>query len=167
VDETEIDPPRRIWRDVVAHPGATAILALTTSSLSDPETKIVLVRQYRHAVREFLWEIPAGTLEPGEEILDCARRELLEETGLQAVLWKPLSTFYTAPGFCDEQMHLYLATSASLAPLPTRPAPPEDEMIEIGFFSIPQARQMIREGQIKDAKTLVGLLALETILTGL
>ena len=75
-DEIELSPTKRIQRDVVVHPGATAILPVTTSIFTDPTTQVVLVKQYRHATREFLWEIPAGTLEPGEEILACAQREL-------------------------------------------------------------------------------------------
>ena len=108
-----------------------------------------------------LWEIPAGTLEPGEGALACAQRELLEETGLEAKEWLQLVDFYTAPGFCSENMHLFLARSISSATSkPDRL--PMDEFIDVGYFSLGEAREMMRRGEIKDAKSLVGLLALET-----
>ncbi|MBI3661282.1 NUDIX hydrolase [Candidatus Acetothermia bacterium] len=160
VDELELPNHQIVQREIVEHPGATAIVALVTESSDQRNTKVVLVRQYRHAAGESLWEIPAGTLEPGEGPLGCAQRELLEETGLEAKDWLHLVDFYTAPGFCSENMRLFLARSISSATSkPDRL--PMDEFIDVGYFSLAEAREMIRRGQIKDAKSLVGLLVLE------
>jgi ADP-ribose pyrophosphatase len=166
VDELERSQQELLEREIVDHPGATAIIAVTSADLRDPDTKVVLVSQYRHAAQEALWEIPAGTLEPGEEILTCAKRELLEETGLQAQEWIPLFIFYTAPGFCNEKMHLYLAKALS----PTAPGSypkPDDEEIEVGYFSLNQIKELILSQQIKDAKSLVGLLWLFSLWSNL
>jgi ADP-ribose pyrophosphatase len=161
-DEIELAPTQLIRRDVISHPGATAIVPITSASVSDAETKLILVRQYRHATREFLWEIPAGTLEPGEDILACAQRELLEETGLRSSVWQKLHVFYPAPGFCDEKMHLYAAFSVNSADT-SLVKPPDDEAIESRSFTLLEIESMIKEGQIRDAKSLVGLLLLRSL----
>src|SRR5918992_3461114 len=103
VDEVERADGRRTTRDVVEHPGAVAIVAWDGARLA-------MVRQWRHATGQSLLELPAGTLEPDEPPETTARRELAEETGLAAATWEEGPRFYTAPGFCDELMHLYLAT---------------------------------------------------------
>ncbi len=151
VDDVALADGRRTTREIVEHPGAVAIVAVQGKG---DDSRIVLVRQFRKAVEQFLWEIPAGTLEPSEEPLVCAQRELLEETGLSAQRWSHLQTFYTAPGFCTEKMWLYLAQdlrshSHSQA---------ADEQIEVGFYSRSQIEELLRAHQIQDAKTLVGLL---------
>jgi ADP-ribose pyrophosphatase len=151
VDEVALPTGRRATREIVEHPGAVAIVALRGEG---EEEQIVLVRQFRKAVEESLLEIPAGTLEPNEEPLACAQRELLEETGFVAQRWEHLQTFYTAPGFCTEKMRLYLARD--LRPAPHRPAP--DEQIELGFYSRSHVKELLQAQQIRDAKTLVGLL---------
>lgn len=152
VEEVVLESGRRATREIVEHPGAVAILALQGEGDAQ---RVVLVRQFRKAVAQFLLEIPAGTLEPGEEPLACAQRELLEETGLIARHWMHLQTFYTAPGFCTEKMWLYLAQDVQPAPQ-SRAA--DDEQIEVCLYTRAQVQEMLRSGQIHDAKTLVGLL---------
>lgn len=136
--------------DVVRHPGAVAILAV----LPKP-TRVLLVRQYRQAPGRRLWEIPAGTLDrPGESPQDCAARELVEETGYRAGALQLVSTFYTAPGFCDERMHLFAA--AKLVRTKGGERDP-DEWIDVHEVAWPEALEMARKGEIEDAKTLVAL----------
>jgi len=134
-------------REVVLHPGAVAILPIFH------DERILLVRQYRHPVNAPLWEIPAGKLERGEDALTCAKRELLEETGYEATTWEKLLSFYTSPGFCDEQISLFLAQEFSKA---TEPAP--DEIAAQGLFHPRQLRKMMMTGEIRDGKTLLALL---------
>ncbi|MCS7197578.1 MAG: NUDIX hydrolase [Candidatus Bipolaricaulota bacterium] len=151
VDDIALEGGRRTTREIVEHPGAVAIVALQGEG---DNQQVVLVRQFRKAAEQFLVEIPAGTLEPGEDPLACAQRELLEETGLSAERWSLLQTFYTAPGFCTERMWLYLAQG--LRSYPQNQA--VDEQIEVGFYSRAQVKELLRNQQIQDAKTLVGLL---------
>ena len=132
-------------REIVEHPGAVAIVAI------DREGMLTLVRQRREAVRKELLELPAGTLEEGESPLDCARRELQEETGLTGGSWRERSVFYTTPGFCRERMHLFLAEG--LDPGPARPE--ADEQLDLVRW--PEADIESRLPEIEDAKTLVGL----------
>jgi len=133
-------------REIVEHPGAVAIVA------ADRDGAVTLVRQLREPARAALLELPAGTLEEGEEPLTTARRELAEETGLTGGRWRELATFYTTPGFCRERMHLYLAEGLE----PGEAHPETDESIEL--VRIPPAELEARLGEIEDAKTLVGLL---------
>jgi ADP-ribose pyrophosphatase len=136
-------------REIVEHPGAVVIVPLTEAG------EVVLVRQYRKAIGRVTWELPAGTLEPGEEPAACARRELKEETGLEASEWHPVIEFYSSPGFCTEKMYLFRARGLSQGPAATDP----DERISCGRFLLDEALEMARRGEIADAKTLVGLLA--------
>ena len=134
-------------REVVIHPGAVAILPVFD------DRQILLVRQYRHPVNAPLWEIPAGKLEQGEDTLACAKRELLEETGYEATSWEKLLSFYTSPGFCNEQITLYLANELSKA---TEPIP--GEITTQGLFEPRQLKKMVKTGEIRDGKTLLALL---------
>jgi ADP-ribose pyrophosphatase len=136
-----------VVRDCIEHPGAVAIVPFL------PGNRIVLIRQYRFAVRGDLWEIPAGTLEAGEAPGACARRELMEEIGYRAGRLEKLGVFYTAPGFCDERMHLYVARD--LRP-ERRPGDP-DEIIRPRAVPLATALRWAGTGRIRDAKTLVGL----------
>jgi ADP-ribose pyrophosphatase len=131
--------------DIVEHRGSYAIIATPT-----PDT-MVLVRQYRHAVGRELWEIPAGTAEPGEKILEGALRELAEETGYRAAIVRALGSFYVTPGFCDEIMHLVYANELT----PGETNPDEDERIVVQNFTIDEISQLVRDGEIADAKTLI------------
>jgi len=146
VDAVERGDGRRTTRDVVEHPGAVAILAW------DGE-RIAMVRQWRHATGRALLEIPAGTLEPDEPPAETARRELAEESGLAAATWEEGPRFYTAPGFCDELMHLYLATDLS----ETTAGGDEDEELETSWLELADALAAIDDGRIMDAKTIAGV----------
>jgi ADP-ribose pyrophosphatase len=151
VDEVEEPGGVRGLREVVRQIGSVAALPV------HDDGRIVLVRQYRYAVRDQVWELPAGRLDPGEPPEDAARRELEEEVGLSARSLEPLLTFWVTPGFCDEVMHLYRATDFQSVP----PRPDEDERIEVGSFTLAEARAMIDRGEIREGKTLIALL-LET-----
>ena len=135
-------------REVVDHPGAVAIVPLLDNK------NVILVKQYRYAVRDTLWEVPAGTIESGEEPLACARRELVEETGYEADSFEFLFKCYLAPGYSSEQINVYLAKK-----LHSRSAKnDEDEIIHAQSFEIGRALRMIAENKIKDAKTISALL---------
>ena len=150
IDEVERADGRRTSREVVEHPGAVAILAW------DGE-RLAMVRQWRHATGQILLEIPAGTLEPGEPPAETARRELAEEVGLAASAWTEGPRFYTAPGFCTELMHVYLATDLR----DERADADEDEDLEPSWMTLPEVLGAIDDGGIVDAKTMaaVGWLA--------
>lgn len=135
-------------REVVCHGGSVVVLP----RLDDG--RVVLVRQYRYAVRRWLWELVAGGIEPGETAREAARRELLEETGYRARTVKTLLVFYSSPGFLTERM--VLAEARGLAR--GRAEPEHDEWIQLGRFTPAQLRKMIRTKIIRDSKTLVGLL---------
>jgi ADP-ribose pyrophosphatase len=145
---------RRHFRDGVLHPGAVTIAAVLADG------RILLVRQYRHPAGEVLAELPAGTLDTlddgsVEEPLPAAKRELFEETGYRAESWRKLAEFFTAPGFATELMHLYLATDAK--PDPAYEGPQEDERLIVEEVSFAEAISRADTGEIRDAKTLIGL----------
>src|SRR5580765_1105396 len=133
-------------REIVDHPGAVAIVAV------DSEGMLTLVRQRREAVREELLELPAGTLEAGETPLECARRELAEETGLTGGSWREAATFYTTPGFCRERMHLFFAEKLERG----EASPESDEELEVVRW--PTSDIATNVLGIEDAKTIAGLL---------
>ena len=135
-------------RHVIVHPGAVGILPLLDDG------RVVLLRQYRVAVDSYLIELPAGTLEPGEEPIVTARRELIEETGYTAGTMKPLITFYTSPGILREKLHLFVATGLT----PGKSALEDGEDIELLIAEWDEIREWIARGEITDAKTLIGLL---------
>ncbi|HKB15145.1 MAG TPA: NUDIX hydrolase [Planctomycetota bacterium] len=139
---------RAVVQELILHPGAAVVLPKMDAD------RVLLVRQYRHAARAFLWEAPAGRLEPGESPEQAARRELREETGLRAERWTRLGGFFPAPGITSEFMHLFLAEG--LAP-DGGAAPDEDEEIETGVFPLAEIRRRIRDGEIRDGKTIVAL----------
>jgi ADP-ribose pyrophosphatase len=148
VDEVVEPGDVRATREVVRQRGSVAALPVLDDG------RVVLIRQYRYAVDERVWEIPAGRIDPGETPAQGARRELEEEVGYAAARLEPLSTFYTTPGFCDERMHLFRASG--LRQVPARPE--ADERIEAAVFTLDEARAMIARGEIREAKTLVALL---------
>jgi ADP-ribose pyrophosphatase len=148
VDDVEEPGGVRGVREVVRHPGSVAALPV------HEDGRVVLVRQYRYPVGREVWELPAGKLDGGESPEEGARRELEEETGLRASALEPISVFYTTPGFCDEVMHVFRATELTSVP----PRPEDDERIEVGTFTLNEARAMIRAGEVREGKTLVALL---------
>ena len=147
VDKVERSDGHRTTREIVEHPGAVAIVAW------DGE-RLAMVRQWRHATGQVLLEIPAGTLEPEEPPAETARRELAEEVGLAAGTWTQGPRFYTAPGFCDELMHLFLATDLRDD---ARGQADADEVLEPVWMTLPAALAAIERDEIRDAKTIVGV----------
>jgi len=141
-----------VRRDIVCHPGSIVILALDEDRTHRPP-RVLLERQYRHAAGQRLWELPAGSLEPGENKLAAAKRELLEETGFTARKWQRALSFYVSPGFLTETMEVFLARQLTRG----KAQPEEDERIAVRFFPLPQAVKMATTGKIKDAKTLASL----------
>jgi ADP-ribose pyrophosphatase len=135
---------RTVTRQVVHHPGAVVIVPQLA------EGRLLLIQQYRFAVGETVLEFPAGTIEPGETPLACGRRELLEETGYRADHWHPLGTIYSSPGFCDEQLHLLLASGL----VPEHAAGDEDEILEVKRLTVPEVEQAIADGTLVDAKSI-------------
>jgi ADP-ribose pyrophosphatase len=144
---------REALRDVVRHPGAVGIVALTDDG------RICLVRQYRSALDRVTVEIPAGKLDPGEDPLDCARRELTEETGMVAERIAYLTTIATSVGFADELIHLYMATGLSYA----GSDPDADEFINVDLVELNQLVDAVLDGRIEDAKTVVGALVCDAV----
>lgn len=134
--------------DIVSHHGAVAILPITSDG------RLLLIRQWRRAVREILIEIPAGILEKGEEIMACANRELQEETGFRARQLMSMGSFYTSPGFCNEKLHLFIARDLEEDPLP----PDAHEAIDLYPIAVDDALALIETGRIVDAKTIVAIL---------
>ncbi|MGE5327050.1 MAG: NUDIX hydrolase [Deltaproteobacteria bacterium] len=135
-------------REVVCHPGSVVLFPVREDG------RVLLVRQYRHAARQSLWELPAGTLEPGEKPRHAAARELIEETGYRARRLNLLCWFFPSPGILSEKMHLYSATDLS----PAKANPDSDELIKVQSFSSSELQRMIQAGRIRDGKTLAGLL---------
>jgi ADP-ribose pyrophosphatase len=138
----------RHTREVCVHPGAVAILGLLD------DQKVVLIRTYRYAIGQYLYELPAGTLEEGEDPLNCAGRELLEETGYLAGRLQPLLTLFTSPGILSEKMYVFTAYDLQHS----ETALEEGEDITVHAVALEEAVEMIRDGQIQDAKTVAGLL---------
>ena len=149
----ELPDGRPAARDVVRHPGAVAIVALTDDG------RICLVRQYRTALDRVTVEVPAGKLDPGEDPLECARRELLEETGMEAQQMAFLTTIATGVGFCDELIHVYMATGLSFA----KSDPDADEFINVDLVPLPELIDAVLDGRIEDAKTVVGALICDAV----
>ena len=139
--------------EIVRHPGASAIVPFL-SDPTGPDPQLLLIRQYRYAALEFLYEIPAGRLEPGEAPELCARRELQEETGCTAAHLEHMHTMFTTPGFTDEKIHLFLAYDLTRGVAQTE----ADEFISVEIVPLSKALDMIREGVINDAKTALGIL---------
>lgn len=140
-----------VRRDVVRHSGSVVIMAIEDAG-RDP--RVLLARQFRYAASDWLWELPAGRIDRGEDELAAAKRELLEETGYSATEWKRALFFYSSPGFLDETMAVYLARGLKRG----RAQPEEDEVITRRFFSLSGSLKMVNRGTIRDGKTIAGLL---------
>lgn len=151
VDTTTTADGTTIRRDVVLHPGAVVILPVLDAD------HVVLLRNHRFVIGETLWEVPAGTVEPGEPLQACAERELIEETGYRAAKWRSLGFIYASPGVMDEKLHLFIAED--LTPGPAKPEP--DEQLHPVTVRLDEAIRMCLSGEIKDAKTITSLLLWE------
>lgn len=139
--------------DMVRHPGASAIVPFL-SHVSGDDPQLLLLRQYRYAAEQYLYEVPAGRLDPGESPRDCAVRELREETGCTATAVEYLFTMYTTPGFTDERIHVFLATGLSRGSTSHE----ADEFMTVEAVTLSRALRLIKEGEIKDAKTALAIL---------
>ena len=138
-------------RDVVRHSGSIVIMAVDDTRA---ESRVLLARQYRHAANDYLWELPAGRIDPGESELDGAKRELIEETGYTAAHWRRALFFYSSPGFLDETMAVYFATGLKRG----KAQPEEDEVIQKRMFPLSQLVRMVMSGAIRDGKTIAAVL---------
>ena len=138
----------QIERSVVRHAGSAVMMAV------DQKKRVLLVRQYRLPAEKYLWELPAGRLDPGEKPLQAARRELAEETGYRARTWTKLASFWVSPGYVQERMTIFLATDLTEG----QATPMDDEQIESRWFTRKEMAEMIRSGKIEDAKTMIGFL---------
>lgn len=148
VDDVTLPNSHRASLEIIHHPGGAAIVAL------DDERRVCLLRQHRHAVGGYLWELPAGKLEPNEPPMTTAQRELVEEAGREAQKWESLGVCTPSPGVLREVVHLYLATGLKVAPS----APESAEVFEVHWVPIAEAHQWVLEGKINDAKTALGLI---------
>ena len=142
------------WFDLVVHPGAVTLIPI------DSQERILFVRQYRHAVGKELLELPAGTLEIGEDPGDCASREVREETGMSAGKLTKVGEFYLVPGYSTEYMYIYLASDLQADPLPGD----DDEFITVETYPLDEVPDLIREGKIQDAKSIAALSLAQTYL---
>jgi ADP-ribose pyrophosphatase len=140
---------RRLLREIVEHVGGAAVVAV------DHDGSVLLVRQHRPAVDADLLELPAGLVDPGEQPIDTAQRELVEETGYRAGRIEPLVSFYTSPGFSTELIHVFVATDLQVAEV----HPDEEEVIEVVRLPLDQAIDQVLHAELSDAKTVAGLLA--------
>jgi ADP-ribose pyrophosphatase len=143
-------------RDVIHHSGSVVVLAVDDSTATP---RVLLERQYRHAATDYLWELPAGRIDPGERELKAAQRELLEETGYTAAKWRRILKFYASPGFVAETMSVFLATDLRAG----EAQPEEDEVIYKRMVPLPAAVRMVIRGTIRDAKTISSVLWLDHV----
>jgi len=147
LEPVELPNGKRIELEVIHHPGASAVVAI------DDERQVVLIRQFRHAAGGYIWEIPAGTLDAGEDPRDCATRELTEETGLVAREITPLGSIVTTPGFCNERIYLFLARGLTTAEQKLD----HDEVLTVERVPFHRALEMVARDEIQDAKSIAGL----------
>ena len=149
-EDRAVDPKTgfEIKRSVVRHIGSAVMMAV------DEKNRVLLVRQYRLPAGKYLWELPAGRLDPGEKPLQAARRELIEETGYRARHWTRLASFWVSPGYVQERMTIYLATELTAG----EATPMDDERIETRWFTRKEIAGMIQAGKIEDAKTMIGFM---------
>lgn len=149
IDTVKLPNGHTIDLETIRHPGASAVVPLKEDGT------VVLIRQFRHAANGFIYEIPAGKLHPQEDPLNCASRELEEEIGYKAKHFRLLSSIFTAPGFADEVIHIYMATGLTVG----RQNLDQDEVLEVVEMPLEHAILKIQDGTIRDGKTIVGLQA--------
>jgi len=147
VEEITLPDGRNTVAEAIRHPGSSGIVPIQGPG------SVILIREFRPVVGKFLWEIPAGTMRPGEDPLECAKRELQEECGLIGQEFQKLGEILVAPGYSDERIHLFMATKL----VPCEKNPDEDELLTAHLFSFDQAMEMIENGEIEDAMTIAGL----------
>src|ERR1700737_276978 len=138
----------RTIREVITHPGSVVVMPML------PDGRIILIRQYRHAARQFLWELVAGRMEPGESVRRSAARELIEETGYRAKRFRVFLDLFPTPGFLEERMYILLAEGLTLG----KAEPEEDEKIVAKAYTRGELDKMIQRGVLRDAKSIAGLL---------
>ncbi len=155
-DHVEEPGGLKVRRDVIHHSGSVVVMPVDDSGVTPC---VLLERQYRHAAQDFLWELPAGRIDPGEQELHAAKRELLEETGYTASKWRRILKFYASPGFVAETMAVYLATGLRKG----EAQPEEDEVIYLRMVPLPTAVRMVLRGTIRDAKTISSVLWLDHV----
>ncbi len=146
-DRMRLPNGAEVTREVVRHPGAAVVVPILD------DRRIILIRQFRYPAQKEIWEVPAGTMEPGETPETCALREVEEETGYRAERVEPTLTFYSSPGFCDEKMHLFHALNLTQ----TTPSLDEDESLQVAIFPIEEALRMAVSGEVEDAKSIIGI----------
>ena len=161
VDRVRFPDGREGELELIRHRGASAVVPLL-GRLEDPDPEVVLIRQYRYATGGVIYEIPAGIPEDGESWEACARRELEEETGYRGADFKPLTSLFTTPGFTNEVIHFFLATGLTGGQIQRD----EDEFIEVVSFPFSEALALIRKGEIRDGKSVSGLLFVDRFLRG-
>jgi ADP-ribose pyrophosphatase len=144
----------KVRRDVIHHSGSVVVLAVDDFGTVP---RVLLERQYRHAAGDYLWELPAGRIDPGEKELAAAKRELIEETGYRAERWRRILKFFASPGFVAETMAVYLATGLHAG----EAEPEDDEVIQQRLLALPAVVKMILNGTIRDAKTIASVLWLD------
>jgi ADP-ribose diphosphatase len=149
VDKVTLPNEREVTIEIVRHPKSVVLIPVPSPGA------VILIRQYRAAINQWLWELPAGSVDAGEEPEAAARRECHEEIGMVPQALIRLGTFYPTPGYCDEEMVFFKASS--LETPPEKAMQDEDEDIEVKMFLVGEARDMMRRGEISDMKTLVGL----------
>jgi len=147
----------KVRRDLIHHSGSIVVLALDDTG---KVPRVLLERQYRHAANDYLWELPAGRIDPGERELHAAKRELIEETGYRADRWRRILKFYASPGFVAETMAVYLATGLHAG----EAEPEDDEVIYKRMLPLPAVLKMVMKGTIRDAKTISSVLWLDHVL---
>lgn len=155
--DTALDPDGfEIKRAIVQHGGSAVVMPV------DEKNRVLLVRQYRLPALRYLWELPAGRVDPGETVLQAARRELMEETGYRARKMTKLVDFWASPGFLAEKMTVYLATGLTSG----EQSPMEDERIELRWFTVAEMDKLISSGKMPDAKTVLAFLKWQRYLAG-
>jgi len=145
-------------RDVIRHNGSVVILAVDTKT-NPADPGILLIRQWRHAANQFLLELPAGRIEPGEKLIPAAKRELIEETGYRAKKWSRHIKYFASPGFLTEAMNILLAEDLTLG----QATPEDDEKIELHMTPLSEVLRLIHAGKILDGKTLIGVLFYDSL----